>query len=185
MHVSERWLRCGRNRLPSFASKMKLMNAEDCNKRVHFESPVLFWRGFSIVFITRGLWRWFLSCVCCTGAESRRRRRVNALLFKEEGSLVRVFFLSLSLSLTCFALSPPSSSRGKSVRPPEVASSLAHLSSQCSVHHNTCGVEAIFVAVERARGGRKAPLYEPRTVAANAEARRVHRLPPSGRGENR
>ena len=118
-----------RQKPASLLRKMKLMNAEDCNNRVHFESPVHFWRGFSIVFITRGLWRWFLSCVCCTGAESRRRRRVNALLFKEEGSLVRVFFLSLSLSLTCFALSPPSSSRGKSIRPPEVASSLIYLAS--------------------------------------------------------
>ena len=56
----------------------------------------------------------------------------------------------------------PSSSRGKSVHQKWRARS----SSQCSVHHNTCGVEAIFVAVEREgegkKGGRKAPLYEPR-----------------------
>ena len=83
--ASERWWRCGRNRLPSFASKMKLMNAEDCNMRIHYESPVRCLAWLSIVFITRGLWRrWFLSCVLhLRRREESRRRRVNALLFKE------------------------------------------------------------------------------------------------------
>ena len=59
------------------------------------------------------------------------------------------------------------SSRSES-RSGELASSAASwFSSQCSVYHNTCGVVAIFVAVERRREGRKegrkAPLYEPRT----------------------
>ena len=87
------------------------------------------------------------------------------------------------------------SSRSKSRT--EVASSLPRslalfvvlspIFSQCSVYHNTCGVVAIFVAVERREGregkrGGKAPLHEPLTaVTVNAEEGRAHRQPAENR----
>ena len=125
MSASEREMVEMRQKPASLLRKMKLMNARDCNKTVHFESPVRFLAWLSIVFIPRGLWRWFLSCVLHLRRRAESHRRVNALLFKEEGSLVRVFFPeSLPPSLPHMFCTLPSSSRGKSVRPPEVASSL-------------------------------------------------------------
>ena len=104
--------------------------------------------------VTWGLWRRYPPCTCAAqrGASTR-------FCLRKRGR----WSVSSSPSLTCFVHTLPSS-RSKS-RSGELASPVddGSLSSQCSVYHNTCGVVAIFVAAEREKGGRKAPLYEPRS----------------------